>query len=193
MEQCETSAERGRQRARAVRQKRDDGMRRGRHRGGLMCNSEQSGPPRRQAAGQSGLLGVISGAQFGLPRGLFLGILSTSSGSARSISSRAIRSINVAVVKPRRSASCAAVSTFRAKPSRLPGYVIPVPHRRCEMKDPTFVAELQKRLGAPSSETVESLRLLKAFLKLAPGQRFEVIELVERLAAEPAGSDPSLS
>ena len=61
------------------------------------------------------------------------------------------------------------------------------------MKDPTFVAELQKRLGAPSSETVESLRLLKAFLKLAPDQRFEIIELVERLAAEPAGRDPSLS
>ena len=61
------------------------------------------------------------------------------------------------------------------------------------MKDPTFVAELQKRLGAPSSETVESLRLLKAFLRLAPGQRFEIIELVERLAAEPAGGDPSLS
>ena len=61
------------------------------------------------------------------------------------------------------------------------------------MKDPTFVAELQKRLGAPSSETVESLRLLKAFLRLAPSQRFEIIELVERLAADPAGSDPSLS
>ena len=65
------------------------------------------------------------------------------------------------------------------------------------MKNPTFVAELQKRLGAPSSETVESLRLLKAFLKLAPGQRFEIIELVERLAANPVpgsgGSDPSLS
>ena len=61
------------------------------------------------------------------------------------------------------------------------------------MKDPTFVAELHERLGAPSSETVESLRLLKAFLKLAPGQRFEIIELVERLAAEPADSDPSLS
>jgi hypothetical protein len=61
------------------------------------------------------------------------------------------------------------------------------------MKDPTFVAELQKRLGAPSSETVESLRLLKAFLKLAPGQRFEIIDMVERLAAEPADSDPSLS
>jgi hypothetical protein len=63
------------------------------------------------------------------------------------------------------------------------------------MKNPTFVAELQKRLGAPSSETVESLRLLKAFIKLAPGQRFEIIELVERLAADPApnGGDPSLS
>ena len=61
------------------------------------------------------------------------------------------------------------------------------------MKDPTYVAELQKRLGAPSSETVESLRLLKAFLRLAPDQRFEIIELVERLAADAAGSDPSLS
>ena len=61
------------------------------------------------------------------------------------------------------------------------------------MKDPTFVAELHERLGAPSSETVESLRLLKAFLKLAPVQRFEIIELVERLAADAVGSDPSLS
>ena len=61
------------------------------------------------------------------------------------------------------------------------------------MKNPTYVAELQKKLGAPSSETVESLRLLKAFLKLAPGQRSEIIELVERLAANPAPGDPSLS
>ena len=53
------------------------------------------------------------------------------------------------------------------------------------MKNPTFVAELHKKLGTPSSETVESLRLLKAFLKLEPRQRFEVIELVERLAFEP--------
>ncbi|WP_407151363.1 hypothetical protein [Bradyrhizobium sp. ORS 86] len=60
------------------------------------------------------------------------------------------------------------------------------------MKNPTYVAELQKKLGAPSSETMESLRLLKAFLRLAPDQRCEVIELVERLAAEPP-SDPSLS
>ncbi|MBP1295631.1 hypothetical protein ABIF38_004898 [Bradyrhizobium japonicum] len=60
------------------------------------------------------------------------------------------------------------------------------------MKNPTYVAELQKKLGAPSSETLESLRLLKAFLRLAPDQRSEVIELVERLAAEPP-RDPSLS
>jgi hypothetical protein len=58
------------------------------------------------------------------------------------------------------------------------------------MKNPTFVAELQKKLGAPSSETIERLRLLKAFLKLAPGQRSEIIELVERLAADAAASSP---
>jgi hypothetical protein len=61
------------------------------------------------------------------------------------------------------------------------------------MKDPTYVAELQKRLGAPSSETLESLRLLKAFLKLAPDQRCEIIELIERLATDASVSDPSLS
>ncbi len=42
------------------------------------------------------------------------------------------------------------------------------------------------KLGAPSGEAVESLRLLRAFLKLAPRQRREVIRLVERLAADPA-------
>ena len=56
------------------------------------------------------------------------------------------------------------------------------------MKNPTFVAELHKKLGAPSSETVESLRLLKAFIKLAPRQRSDVIELVERLATEAESS-----
>ncbi|GKQ52836.1 hypothetical protein [Bradyrhizobium sp. Ce-3] len=60
------------------------------------------------------------------------------------------------------------------------------------MKNPTYVAELQKKLGAPSSETLEGLRLLKAFLRLAPDQRSEVIELVERLAVEPPRG-PSLS
>ena len=61
------------------------------------------------------------------------------------------------------------------------------------MKSPTYVAELQKKLGAPSSETVESLRLLKAFLKLPSDQRSEIIDLVERLAANPSPGDPSLS
>jgi len=59
-----------------------------------------------------------------------------------------------------------------------------VPYQRCEMKSPTLIAELHRKLGAPSSETIERLRLLKAFLKLAPGQRFEILELVERLATE---------
>ena len=53
------------------------------------------------------------------------------------------------------------------------------------MKNPTYVAELQKKLGAPSSDTVESLRLLKAFLKLSSDQRSEIIGLVERLATDP--------
>jgi len=61
------------------------------------------------------------------------------------------------------------------------------------MKSPTYVAELQKKLGAPSSETVESLRLLKAFLKLRSDQRSEIIELVERLAANPSPRDSQLS
>ena len=39
------------------------------------------------------------------------------------------------------------------------------------MKDPTYVAELQKI--DPSSETLEGLRLLKALLKLEPDQRSE--------------------
>ena len=63
---------------------------------------------------------------------------------------------------------------------------IAAPCQRCEMKTPTSVAELHTKLGAPSSKTVESLRLLTAFLKLAPRQRFEVIALVERLAIDAA-------
>jgi hypothetical protein len=61
------------------------------------------------------------------------------------------------------------------------------------MKSPTYVAELQEKLGAPSSETIESLRLLKAFVKLPSGQRSEIIELVERVATDPLSNDPSLS
>ena len=59
------------------------------------------------------------------------------------------------------------------------------------MKSPTHVAELQKKLGAPSNETIESLRLLKAFLKLPSGQRPEIIELIERLATNHSARDPS--
>jgi len=51
---------------------------------------------------------------------------------------------------------------------------------------------MHEKLGAPSSEAIESLRLLKAFVKLAPSERFEVMELVERLAAD-ARSDRPLS
>ncbi len=54
------------------------------------------------------------------------------------------------------------------------------------MKNPRFNAHLRKKLGAPATETVESLRLLKAFLRLAPSRRFEIIELVERLATDPS-------
>jgi len=62
------------------------------------------------------------------------------------------------------------------------------------MKNPTFLAELHKKLGAPSSEAMESLRLLKAFLKLAPRQRYELIEMVERLVSDAADdSDRPLS
>ena len=60
------------------------------------------------------------------------------------------------------------------------------------MRSPTFVAEMHEKLGAPSSEAIESLWLLKAFVKLAPSERFEVMELVERLAAD-ARSDRPLS
>jgi hypothetical protein len=52
------------------------------------------------------------------------------------------------------------------------------------MKHPTYATDLHKKLGTPPTETLESLRLLKAFRKLSPRQRFEVIELVERLATE---------
>ena len=53
------------------------------------------------------------------------------------------------------------------------------------MKNPTFNTAPYDGLGALSSETIESLRLLKAFFRLSPEHRFEVLELVERLMAEP--------
>lgn len=54
------------------------------------------------------------------------------------------------------------------------------------MKNHLFISDLHKKLGAPSSETVESLRLLRAFLKLESRQRFAVIKLVEDLASDSA-------
>ncbi|HLI99869.1 MAG TPA: hypothetical protein VKT76_09145 [Bradyrhizobium sp.] len=50
------------------------------------------------------------------------------------------------------------------------------------MKDCTPVSELSAALGHPSRETVEGLRLWKAFVKLTPSRRSEVLALVERLA-----------
>ena len=71
-------------------------------------------------------------------------------------------SIGPSDVRPRRAESC----------------------HRCEMKNLNFAAELHLKLGAPATGTVESLRLLRAFLKLAPRQRFEVIRLVEDLVTD---------
>jgi hypothetical protein len=54
------------------------------------------------------------------------------------------------------------------------------------MKKPTEIMALQAKLGLPSSETAEGLRLLKAFLRLSPRQRLDVVEFVERLAVDSA-------
>ena len=54
------------------------------------------------------------------------------------------------------------------------------------MKNRTSASELGEKLGYPSSETIQGLRLLKAFIKLSSSQRSEVIELVERLATDPS-------
>ena len=58
------------------------------------------------------------------------------------------------------------------------------------MKNLNFATELHLKLGAPASHAVESLRLLRAFLRLAPRQRFEVIKLVEDLAGEEIPEHP---
>ena len=52
------------------------------------------------------------------------------------------------------------------------------------MKNLNFAAELHLKLGAPANSTVESLRLLRAFLKLEPRQRFAVIRLIEDLVTD---------
>jgi hypothetical protein len=53
------------------------------------------------------------------------------------------------------------------------------------MKNRTFISDLREQLGSPSSETIEGLRLLRAFVKLSSRQRSEVIELVERFTSDP--------
>jgi hypothetical protein len=60
------------------------------------------------------------------------------------------------------------------------------------MPNPSFITEVSSRLGVPSTEAVETLRLLRSFIKLTPRQRREIIELVERLATEcsPASDHP---
>ena len=54
------------------------------------------------------------------------------------------------------------------------------------MKDRISVSELNAGLGYPSSETVQGLRLWKAFIRLSPSQRSEVLALIEELANDPA-------
>ena len=54
------------------------------------------------------------------------------------------------------------------------------------MKNRPSASELSATLGYPSTETVQGLRLFKAFLKLSPSQRSEVLAMVEDLAGDPA-------
>jgi hypothetical protein len=52
------------------------------------------------------------------------------------------------------------------------------------MRNPRSIAEVRSELGVPSVEAVECLRLLRSFMKLAPRQKRNIVELVERLASE---------
>jgi hypothetical protein len=54
------------------------------------------------------------------------------------------------------------------------------------MKNRLSVSEVGAKLGYPSSEAVQGLRLWRAFVKLTPSQRSEVLALVEELATDPA-------
>jgi hypothetical protein len=54
------------------------------------------------------------------------------------------------------------------------------------MKNRPSVLEVSAKLGYPSSETAQGLRLWKAFIKLSPSQRAEVLAWVEHLATDPA-------
>jgi hypothetical protein len=55
------------------------------------------------------------------------------------------------------------------------------------MKDSTFAVQVfAKELAATPIEVTQSLRLLKAFLKLPPDQQSEIIELLEHRAKQHA-------
>jgi hypothetical protein len=54
------------------------------------------------------------------------------------------------------------------------------------MKNRTSISEVSATLGYPSNDTVQGLRLWKAFIKLSPSQRSEVLAWVEDLATDPA-------
>jgi len=54
------------------------------------------------------------------------------------------------------------------------------------MKNRMSVSELSEKLGYPSGEAMQSLRLWKAFAKLSPPQRSKVVDMVERLVTDPA-------
>jgi hypothetical protein len=58
--------------------------------------------------------------------------------------------------------------------------------QRREMKNRLPVSEVGAKLGYPLSETVQGLRLWKAFIKLSPARRSEVLALAEQLATDPA-------
>ena len=55
-----------------------------------------------------------------------------------------------------------------------------------EMTNRRSASELSEKLGYPTSETIQGLRLLKAFVRLSPSRRAEVIDLVEQLATDPS-------
>lgn len=56
--------------------------------------------------------------------------------------------------------------------------------RGSEMTD-RRLAELSEKLGHPTCETIQLWRLLKAFVRLPPSHRSEVIEMIELVAADP--------
>ena len=54
------------------------------------------------------------------------------------------------------------------------------------MKNRISISEVSAKLGYPSGETIQGLRLLRAFVRLSPSQRSEVVDIVEQLASDPA-------